>query len=75
MHSRSVFASANFRKTSIKLCGLTVSGPDGKSAFNATVAHVIRGPNRCTGLPVGSAWEPHRLSGLSFVSSNTLILK
>lgn len=75
MHSRGVFASANFRKTSIKLCGLAVSGPDGQSAFNATVAHVIRGPNRCTGLPVGSAWEPHRLSGLSFDSSNTLILK
>jgi hypothetical protein len=41
MHSRSVFAYANFRKTSIKLCGLAVSGPDGKSALNATVAHVI----------------------------------
>lgn len=75
MHSRSVFASANFRKKYIKLSSLAVSRPDGKSAFNATVANVIRGPNRCTGLPVGSAWEPHRLSGLSFASSNELILK
>lgn len=75
MHSRIVFACANFRKTSIKFCGLAVSGPDGQSAFNATVAHVIRGPNRCTGLPVGSAWEQHLLTGLSFVSSNALILK
>jgi hypothetical protein len=41
MHSRSVFASANFRKKYIKLCGLAVSGPDGQSAFNATVADVI----------------------------------